>query len=179
MDWKELGAKIAQYAPQLGATLGTVVPGVGTMVGGAVGVAIKALAGMLGIESADPTPDEISTAIGTMTPEIALQLKVADQTFALEMRKIETEELKAQLADVQSAREREVEIVKAAGKDWDKRFLTILGAIAPLAILTYIIIDGFPTLTSDITLLVGNLIGLLFAKYSTIFDYHLGTSSRK
>jgi len=174
MDWKEFGAKIANYAPALGATLGSVIPGAGTAVGGAVGVAVKALAGMLGITWPDPTPSELGSAIGTMTPEIALQLKVADQTFSLAMRNIEKEELQAQLADVQSARSREIAIVQATG-----------GKDTNLYVLAWTLIGGFFALTATLMFVplpadqsgvIFMLFGALSSGFGCVISYFFGSS---
>ncbi len=182
MDWKEVAARIAEIAPVAGATLGGPL-------GAGLGIAIKALAGAFGIQSPSPQPQEVLQAIKD-DPQALLKLDSARLAYEQEKMRLEYEEkdkvrddeieaLKHQLGHMQNARAGEVEIIKVAGGDWDKRFLTILGAMAPLAILTWIVIDGFPNLSTEITLLVGNLMGILFAKYSTIFDYHMGTSSRK
>lgn len=173
-DWKDVASKIAELAPAAGALAAPFIGPAGPL----FGMAIKSLASVFEIKSADPQPDEFISAIQG-DPQAALKLQLAKMDFEKTQLEEETKRLALQLADVQSARVREVEIIKAAGKDWDKRFLTILGAGAPLGILTWIVIDGFPKLSTEITLLVGNLIGILFAKYSTIFDYHMGTSSKK
>ncbi len=182
MDWQTVVAKVIDLAPAAGATFGGPL-------GAGAGLAIKTIAQMFGVKGPDPKPEEIMAAIQA-DPAAGIKLEMARMDYNREMERIASEdrdkqrddalaEIKAILGDVQNARQREIEIIKATGKDWDKRFLTILGSVAPLGVLAYIVIDGFPTLSTEITLLVGNLIGILFAKYSTIFDYHLGTSSKK
>ena len=175
MDWKEFGAKIAQYAPALGATLGSVIPGAGTAVGGAVGVAVKALAGMLGITSPDPTPAELGAAMVTMTPEIALQLKVADQTFSLAMRNIEKEELQAQLADVQDARKREIAIATAGQSNFT--FYSI-GWIVTLSFFGALVLIIFKPISIDEGMrdTLNMLLGYLAGNYTTVISYFFGSS---
>lgn len=174
MDWKELGAKIANYAPALGATLGSVIPGAGTAVGGAVGLAVQALAGLLGITSQNPTPAELGAAIGVVTPELALKLKVADQTFSLAMRNIEKEELQARLIDVQSARDKEKAVVASTGeKDTN------------LYVLAWVLVVGFFCLTATLMYIPlpldqSGVIFMLFGSLSTgfgnVISYFFGSS---
>lgn len=172
MDWKDLGAKIASYAPTLGATLGSVVPGVGTAVGGAVGLGIKALAGMLGITSANPTPDELNAALGPIDPETALKLKVADQTFTLEMRKIELDELRTQLADVQNARAREI-----AMKGSNTTFYSI-GWIITLSFFGAIVMIIFKPIAigGEMRDVLNMMLGYLASNFTCVVSYFYGSS---
>jgi hypothetical protein len=172
MDWKDLGAKIASYAPALGSILGSVIPGAGTAIGGAVGLGIKALAGMLGITSQDPTADELNAALGPIDPETALKLKVADQTFTLEMSKVEMEELKIQLADVQNARSREI-----AMKGSNTTFYSI-GWIITLSFFGAIVLIIFKPLgiAGEMRDVLNMMLGYLASNFTTVVSYFYGSS---
>lgn len=119
MDWKDLAGTIANYAPLVGTA-------VGGPIGAAAGTAVKILAGLFGIKSPDPKPEELAAAIQA-DPQAAAKLLAAENEYKLEVAKMEheesmakmafgLEEIKVGLADVQSARSREVEITKATGK---------------------------------------------------------------
>jgi hypothetical protein len=96
----------------LAGVIGSVVgaPGVGTLAQTGVSVLLKAL----GLKP-DAKPEDAMKII-TTDPEVQLKLIVAENEFKLKQREQEIEELKTRLSDVQSARSREVEIVKATGK---------------------------------------------------------------
>jgi len=96
MDWKDVAGKIAGSAPQLGALLGSVVPGVGNAVGGAAGMGIKALASAFGL-SPEAGPEEIAAAI-EQDPQAAMKVKVAEMDYRVSMRELEIEELKVKQA---------------------------------------------------------------------------------
>jgi hypothetical protein len=183
MEWKDVGKKILEILP-VASSLAT--PFLGPA-GPLIGLAAKSLSSYLGVKSENPQPDEIMAAL-VGSPDAAMKLEMARIDFEKEKMRLEYEErdkerddrieaLGLQLADMQSARHREEEIIRVTGKDWDKRYLTIVGTLSPLLVLAYIVKYGLPNFSPELTLLIGNLIGILFAKLSTIFDYHMGTSS--
>ena len=90
MKFKDVLAKIA---PTLGAAFGGPI-------GGALGLVAKTL---LGKDTA--TEEELSTALAGASPEQLLALKQADQAFAVQMRELDIDIIKLQVADVGSARE--------------------------------------------------------------------------
>jgi hypothetical protein len=92
MDWKDVAGKIASNAPQLGAMLGSVAPGVGNVVGGTIGLGIKALAGAFGL-SPEASPDEISAAIQA-DPNASLKLQVAEMDYHVKMKELENDQLR-------------------------------------------------------------------------------------
>jgi hypothetical protein len=114
MDLKDLGGKIAAAAPGLGALLGSVVPGIGTAAGGALGMGIKALASIFGL-APDSSPDQIAAAI-EQDPQAALKLRLAEMDYEAKKRDQELAELKTYLEDAQSARNMNIEGMKATGK---------------------------------------------------------------
>lgn len=103
-DWKKL---VGGLAPTLGAALG------GPMAGMAVKVIADAVLGKPGA-----TESEVAAAIqaGNLTGEQIVALRTADQAFAVQMKQLDIDIMKvnqaadaAVLADVQSARSRQVE----------------------------------------------------------------------
>jgi len=169
MEWKSIGRKIIAFAPSIGGAL--LGPG-----GAAGGMAVKALAGAFGLTEQETTPEKIDNLINS-DPEFALKAKVADNDFLVKMRELDIKELETRLEDIDSARDREVEITKATGKrDINLYVLAWLGILGYLGLIIYIIHWGLPEMSSAVALMVGNLIGIVGAKYSGIYDYFFGSS---
>ena len=169
MDWKNIGHKLISFAPSIGGAL--LGPG-----GAAGGMAVKALAGAFGLKEDETTPEKINSLINS-DPEFALKAKIADNDFLVKMRELDIKELETRLEDKNSARNREVEITKATGKkDANLYMLAWLGVLGYLGLIVYIIHWGLPKMSPEIALMVGNLIGVVGAKYSGIYDYFFGSS---
>ena len=169
MKWNNIGQKLLKFAPAIGGAL--LGPG-----GAAGGAAIKALAGAFGLAEKEVTPENILDLMNS-DPEFALKAKVADNDFLVKMRELDIKELETRLDDINSARQREVEITKATGKkDANLYMLAWLGVLGYLGLIIYIIHCGLPKMSPEIALMVGNLIGIVGAKYSGIYDYFFGSS---
>jgi hypothetical protein len=124
MDWKEVAAKISDLAPRVGSA-------VGGPVGALAGMAVQVLAKALGIPEAEVTPEKVAAAV-EQDPDIRLKLMAAENDFTLKMRGLQIDELKADLADIQNARQADVERTKWTGK----RDIN-------LYVLAWVIIGGF------------------------------------
>ena len=162
---KETLAKITNAAPFIGACLG---PG-----GAVAGTAIKMIAGALGVEA---TPPSIEAALQN-NPEALLKIKELELNHKLDWERLLLEEEKTRLADIQSARVRQTESEKATGKrDGNLYALAWLGICGYLGLLIYIIGWGLPKMSAELALMVGNLIGIVGGKYSSIYDYFFGSS---
>lgn len=96
-DWKEL---VRSVSPALGAALG----------GPLAGAAIKILADKV-LGTPDASEDDVAAALasGTLSGDQIVALKQAEQTFQLEMSRIDKESDVAVLGDIQNARARQVE----------------------------------------------------------------------
>jgi len=105
MDFKDLAAKVLDFAPLVGGALGGPP-------GAALGAGIKVIAGLFGVKSANPTADEIDTAM-TADPEMALKLKQADYAFTLAMRQADKDEYLAELETIRGSQNVEVEESKS------------------------------------------------------------------
>jgi len=143
MDLQQMGKDafkfIADKAPFIGTALGTMIGGPG---GGAVGsLAGNVLKKFFGVESDDP---KILAEAIQQDPQAAAKLAMAELEFKIEFRKLDVDETRAFLADVQSARGREIEVTKATGK------LNI-----HVYILAWVIIGGF----------LGIILGMLILQY--------------
>jgi hypothetical protein len=169
MEWKDVQKLIADLAPSVGTAIGSIVPG-GAIIGGLAG---KILQNAFGTSS----PDKLTEVISA-DPEAAMKLRQAEIQFQLEQSRIYLEETKSFLADVQSARSREVEMAKATGKP----DLT-------LSILAWTIISGFFSLTgallyvsylgktiADQTGVLYMLLGTLSTAFGMVVGYYFGSS---
>ena len=119
MDWKSLGKEVASAAPILGGVLGG--PG-----GAAAGTLIASL---FGVKADDP--DAMSAAIKA-DPMAAVKLRELELNHQIQLEGLLLQGRQQELADVQNARQREVEVTKATGK----RDLNIM-------VLAWVIIGGF------------------------------------
>ena len=155
MDWKELGKDIIQGgAPLLGGLLGG--PG-----GAAAGALVASLFG------ADPDdPKDIAFKMSA-DPDAYVKLK----EFEL---KNEVQITGMYLQDVQSARDREVEITKATGKRDVNLYVLAWVVVAGFFILTGILMFvNIPEGTSGVANL---LFGALVAGFATVLNYFFGSS---
>ena len=155
MDWKELGKDIIQGgAPLLGGLLGG--PG-----GAAAGALIASLFG------ADPDdPKDIAFKMSA-DPDAYIKLK----EFELNNKAQITE---MYLKDVQSARDREVEITKVTGKRDINLYVLAWVVVAGFFILTgMLMFIDIPEGTSGVANL---LFGALVAGFATVLNYFFGSS---
>ncbi|MCE5256052.1 MAG: hypothetical protein LLF89_04315 [Spirochaetaceae bacterium] len=165
MDWKDLGKKVGAAGLTV---LGTALAGpAGATIGGMVGQAI------FGDGSDDISAEKINTALSN--PDTLLKLKQFELDHQIEINKLVLEQTRLELGDKASARSREVETTKATGKrDTNLYALAWLGILGYMAILVYLISCGLPKMSAELALMVGNLIGIVGAKFSTIYDYFFG-----
>lgn len=124
---------------------------------GAVGDAIKTLT-----KSKDPKAKPILSE---------LNLKLAE--IELEFSKVELDETKAYLGDVQDARAREIEYVKAGKRDW---FQTIIGSagIIMLGFVLYVLV--YKHIPDDNRTLFVHFLGIIEGVALSIFNYYFGSS---
>lgn len=153
-------------------TLAGSVPLIGTLLGGPAGGVVGSLvANALGVEN---TPDAIDSALKS-DPSALVKLKELEFTHKTRLEEISLEDVKAHLADKQSARQREIEIKKAGGSTW------------PLYLLASIIVVGFFTLLIVLITLEGDIsiskeryiflmLGTLGTSFAGVVQYFFGSS---
>ena len=175
MEWKDVSSTIAGSAPALAGVIGGLVGG--PAVGSAASVGISALLKILGL-APDAKPEDALKAIQA-DPEANLKLIIAENDFKLKQRDQEIEVMKAQLLDVQSARQREIETTKATGKRDINLFVLswvimggFIGLIAALIMMQFVYSK---TLQSDpiITLCLGSFA----TDAGMVVGYFFGSSS--
>jgi len=172
MDWKDVGDKIADFAPMLGSVVGSVVPGAGTVAGGAAGAALKGVLGLFGLGS-KASPADVAKAIDA-DPEAALKLKKMELEDGQHLREILYKTEIAYLADRQDARGRQVKSEQATGKKDTNLYLLawliVGGFFALCGALMFLQIDE--TATQAVFMLFGGLV----SGFTGVVQYFFGSS---
>jgi hypothetical protein len=155
----------------------------GPVAGQLTSLGLSTLAKFLGISDPNPSPETVLQAaqIAVADPAQKLLLVQAENDFTLKMKGLEIqeqaqqlEELKAELADVQNAREREVrQTEKTGSRDWN------------LYLLSYVLFGGFFFLTwylmhnklpDESSQVVFMLFGSLSTGFGSVIQYFFGSS---
>jgi len=174
MDWKEVGGKIADFAPLLGSILGGPV-------GGAAGGLVKILAAELGLKPEEATPDSIMQVIQT-DPSAVLKFKEFELNNKLELQKLVLEQDKMYLQDRQDARNKEKAIVQVIGKKDSNLYVLAYaytgGFFVTIIIMMILMLAGkFPAVVPQFVIfLLGNLFGTLSAGVGAVMQYFFGSS---
>lgn len=171
MDLKEFGAKIAKLAPAIGgAFLGPS--------GAAAGSLLVLIAEQFGL-TCDANPEEVMSAINA-DPDAVIKLKaleIEQQTLIMKLNyDRELEQMKADLENVKSAREREQEITKATGKK--ETTLYILAWIVVTGFFaSFVLVTVMDMPVSDVSqTAISMLLGALISSYRDIMNYFFGSS---
>ena len=170
MDWKDVAKVVSTAAPLLGSLLG------GPQ-GAAVGTAIKLIASALGV---GPEPDEVMEAIKTDPDALVkvkeLELKHQEELakLALEQAKLELKAELARLADVDSARRREVEVTRATGKRDVNLYVLAWTVVAGFFGLCFALMKvPLPEGSNDVVFM---LFGTLATGFGMVLQYFFGSS---
>ena len=155
MNWKTLGRQVIDTgAPLLGGILGG--PG-GAAIGGLV-------ASAFGGDPADPV--DLLNRI-SMDPEAAIKLRQIESTHEVELAKII-------LADVQSARQREIEITKTTGKlNWPQYLLAGIIVAGFFGLIFALMTLSVPDGSKDVA---NMLFGSLSISFGVVVSYFFGSS---
>lgn len=167
--FQKIGDAVADFAPGMAAVL--TATGVGAPVGAAIS-AVGALSRAFGLGSASK-PEDVLQAISA-DPEIRLKAMVADNDFKLKLRDQDIEEMKVQLADVQSARSRQVESEKATEKrDYNLYILAWTVIIGFFALMGFLLKIPVPQDQSGVIFM---LFGSLSSAFGAVIGYFFGSS---
>ena len=124
MDWKDIASTVAKAAPILGTVLGGPV-------GAVAGAAGSLVASMLGC---DDSPEAVSEAI-SQNPEALLKLKELEAQEQARMLQWKQAQLNAEIADRDSARERDTQITQIKGSNTRADVLAYLSIIAFIGVM--------------------------------------------
>lgn len=160
MDWKDIGKTIAGAAPLIGSVIGGPA-------GGAVGTLISKALGC------EDKPEAIAEVIKA-DPEALLKLEALEKSHQVELERLLLEGEQARLADVQSARSREVEITKSTGKRdvnlYVLAWTVVVGFFGLMSLLC------FKALPEDSNGVVFMLFGALTTGFGEVLNYFFGSS---
>lgn len=155
--------KLNKLKGLLGGLVPTIAAGMGSPV---AGMALNMVADALGCKA---EPKSIEQALNQATPEQLSQLKKAEQDFELQMKSMDIDIFKLEVADVQDARDK-------FSNDWTPK---ALGLISILGFMTYIFfITAFPIPDSSddiVMLIIGSLTGIATA----VISFYFGASNKK
>lgn len=162
-DWKKtLGA----VAPALASAFGTPV----------AGAAVGALLNVFGIDSkATDAEQQLVAKVQSATAEDLLRIKQAENDFLAKMKELDIDLEKATMVDVQSARIRDMEIIKALGKrNWRPDIMFVMATTVIVALVWLIWKDQ--TITEFVkgifTLVLGRFLGYL----DNIYNFEFGST---
>lgn len=153
IDWKSI---VKTVAPVLGTALG----------GPMAGAATKFIADKF-LGNPDASEEEIAQALSTASPEQLIKLKELDNTFALEMKRLEVDVYRLELQDKDSARKREMEV-----KDWTPAILAYALSVGFFSVVWKLMSDGAVTEADQIILTtISNL-------FLIALTYYFGSSNK-
>jgi len=168
MDWSTVSVLVAQSAPTLGKLLGGLIPFPGGAILGEV--AGKIIAESLGVP---PTPEAVGSALQTKTAEeVSAALSEAEAKINAEVEKF-----KAQLEDIQDARETNLKLAKLGSPlQWGAPVVSVIITLAfcIVLILLMTVRVNYNDVTGQALLL---LIGSLSTMQVSVVTYWLGSSA--
>jgi len=162
LTWSDVGKTVAKAAPVLGAVLGGPV---GAVVASAGALAASAL-------GTEPEPEAVEAALKA-SPDALLRLKELEGQQQARLLDWQTAQLNAELGNVQGARQREVELVKAGSiTGWSTSIVACLVTVGFFGMLYLVLTQGKSELGEPGILLLGSL----STAFGSVVNYYLGSS---
>lgn len=162
MNWTEIGKTVASVAPVLGAVLGGPV-------GAVAGAAGALLGSYLGVE-----PDPASVARALNDPQTLLRIRELESRQQDRLLEWQTAQLKAEVDNMQSAREREIELARAGhAASWGTSIVATIVTLGFFVMLGFIL-SGHKSELGDAGIM---LLGTLATAFGAVINYYLGSSS--
>jgi hypothetical protein len=154
---------------KIGGLLGQIAPTIATAIGGPVaGMAVKALAGALGL-SQDSSSDDVQEALMNATPEQLAAVKKIDADFKVQMKELDIDLERIAAGDRDSARNMQMQT-----NDWIPRAMAIMVTFGFFGILAWLLIKGVPPSGSE-TLIY--MLGALGTAWTGIVQFYFGSSA--
>lgn len=154
---------------KIGNLLGQLAPTIATAIGGPIaGMAVKALAGALGL-SQDASSEDVETALINATPEQLAAIKKVDADFKVQMKELDIDLEKIAAGDRDSARNMQMHT-----NDWIPRAMAIMVTFGFFGILTWLLTKGVPPTGSE-TLIY--MLGALGTAWTGIVQFYFGSSA--
>ena len=163
ISWSDVGKTVAAAAPALATALGGPV-------GAVAGAAGALLASALGSETA--TPEAVSAAIAAR-PEALVRVRELEAEEKARLLEWQSTQLCAELENLKSAREREIELAKTGhGASWATSVVSLVITVGFFVMLTIVIVGGHDALGEAGVLLLGSLA----SSFGAVTQYYLGSS---
>ena len=145
--------------------VGSVAATLGTALGGPMGgMAANMIADVLGCKN---EPKEIQKALDNATPEQMLELKKAEQAFEVQMKELDVDVFKLEVADGQDARNK-------FSKDWTAR---IMGIAVVGGFMGYIFLVTLQPPEQNSEALINLVLGYLGGLASAVISFYFGASN--
>ena len=145
--------------------VGAVAPTLGTALGGPMGgMAANMIADVLGVPN---NPKSIEKGLAEATPEQMLELKKAEQNFEVQMKELDVDVFKLEVADGQDAR-------KNFSKDWTAR---IMGVAVVGGFMGYIFLVTLQPPEQNSEALINLVLGYLGGLASAVISFYFGASN--
>tara|TARA_R100001443_G_scaffold36779_2_gene50606 strand:+ start:444 stop:932 length:489 start_codon:yes stop_codon:yes gene_type:complete len=145
--------------------VGAVAPTLGSALGGPMGgMAMNMIAEKLGVPN---NPKAVEKAIENATPEQMIEIKKAEQAFDLQMKELDVDVFKMEVADGQDAR-------KHFSKDWTAR---IMGIAVIGGFLGYIFLVTLQPPEQNSEALINLVLGYLGGLASAVISFYFGASN--
>ena len=146
--------------------VGAVAPTLGTALGGPMGgMAANMIAEVLGVPN---NPKAIEKGIAEATPEQMLELKKAEQAFEVQMKELDVDVFKLEVADGQDARQ-------TFSKDWTAR---IVGVSVVGGFMGYIFLVTLQPPEQNSEALINLVLGYLGGLASAVISFYFGASHK-
>ena len=145
--------------------VGAVAPTLGSALGGPMGgMAMNMIAEKLGVPN---NPKAVEKAIENATPEQMIEIKKAEQEFEVQMKELDVDVFKMEVADGQDAR-------KHFSKDWTAR---IMGIAVIGGFLGYIFLVTIQPPEQNSEALINLVLGYLGGLASAVISFYFGASN--
>jgi hypothetical protein len=163
MGWDKIADIVGKSAPILGGLLGGPVGAIATAAGTLIASAF----------GSEPTPDAVERAIAA-DPALALKLKELEAAHQSKLMDWQLAIIQADLANVQGARQAEVEKAKAGYLGaWATPLVALIVTVGFFVMLYVVMSKGDGKPMSEAAVL---LLGALSAGFGSVVQYYLGSS---
>lgn len=161
MDWKDIGNLIGKAAPIIG-----------TVVGGPAGTVIGSLiASKLGVEN---TPEAIYNEVKA-NPEALVKLKQFELDEQVMLKSHIQKMAELDFKNVDSARNREIEMTKAGHRDYIKMLLAVCAVLGFIGLTTILFVYGVPK-DNNTAMLIGTGYGACLSLVKDVYNYVFGST---
>lgn len=168
MDWSTVGKVISSAAPVLGGVLGGPP-------GAAIGAGVSLLLKGLGL-SPDTKPEDVVKSL-ELDPASYVKLREIEANERNQLVELHRSQLLAQLEDLKSARQHEVDLARVGH----------LSSYAPVVISLTVVLGFFsacallifrpPTMSDSVMAILNILIGALVTAFTQVTSFYLGSSA--